>query len=115
MKKGRVVKPHTSEFPSPIKLKSGERLASFEERKTNWEGWVYCKTAENVEGWVPRQYVEIHDDVCEAACDYDGTELSVAAGAELIILKEVAGWFWCVAGDKQGWVPGENVQILDPE
>ena len=111
MKTGRVIKSHRSDFPVPIKLEAGEILTRCEERKTEWEGWMWCCTTEDIEGWVPREYLRVHEGIWQAACDYDATELSVDAGQELTITKEVAGWYRCTAGDSQGWVPIENIAI----
>ncbi len=111
MKTGRVIKSHRSDFPTPIKFKAGDRLASCVERKTEWEGWRFCRTIDDIEGWVPREYLSVNDSIWRAACDYDATELAVDIGQELVILKETAGWFWCRAGERLGWVPVENVTV----
>ncbi|UCG61135.1 MAG: SH3 domain-containing protein [Candidatus Zixiibacteriota bacterium] len=110
MKQVRVIKPHTSEFPDPIKVKAGAQI-SVEDRKTNWPGWLWCRTDSRLEGWVPSDFIDRVGNTGTLRRDYDATELTVAVGDTLEALEEASNWVLCRTDTGLlGWVPCENVE-----
>ena len=113
-KKGcEVIKEHEPSTSDPLIFIKGEKLKC-EERKTVYKGWIWCINKNGKEGWVPKNYVKISKNQCEALENYNAVELSVSRGEKFIIEKEESGWFW-VTNDKNktGWIPIENVKIID--
>jgi uncharacterized protein YgiM (DUF1202 family) len=107
----RVVKAYQSAFPDPVKLGEGEPV-TVQEKKSEWEGWLWCVNREGRNGWVPEHYVSRDQNVCTMTVDYDATELSVEAGETLELHKRESGWWWCVnQTGAAGWVPEENLEI----
>jgi SH3-like domain-containing protein len=65
--------------------------------------------------WVPEAFIEINGELAVLAVDYDSTELTVAAGASVEILTEVAGWVWCRDQEgRLGWLPSTNLTAESP-
>ncbi len=105
----KVIKPHITTFPDPLKIKIGQSLTIIP-KESEYPGWIWCVDRDGKDGWVPASYVKQYVDYGIALFDYDATELSVQVGEELTILKEESGWFWCrTRTGKFGWVPQENL------
>ena len=65
---------------------------------------------------MPEAFLEIEEDGAILTVDYDSTELTVASGAVVEVLSEVAGWAWCRAPDGgYGWVPVGNLRAENDE
>lgn len=110
--KATIIKRHKTDFPNPLVLKKGESL-EIKPKKTNYEGWLWCRSTEKKSGWVPENFTEKTEDGYRMINDYDATELSVSVGENLTVLAEESGWVWCLNGNnKKGWVPLENVRKL---
>jgi hypothetical protein len=104
---------YTAAYPDPLKYKKGD-IVELKAKESEWKGWIWCKNKEGQERWVPRSYLEIQGEVAQFNQDYDATELSVSIGEKLVIEKEESGWFWVSNKEKKkGWVPKENVRVLD--
>jgi len=106
-----VQSDYSSAFPDPFKLTKGECLKT-SDRKSEWEGWIWCTSESGQRGWIPTNYLSIEKDSAVLQQDYDATEMNVSIGDELTIVMEEAGWAWCVKSNGEaGWVPLENVKI----
>jgi hypothetical protein len=108
-----VIKVHEPSTSDPLVIIKGEKL-KFEEKKTEFQGWIWCINKNVKGGWVPRNYVKVVGKECEALENYDAIELSVSIGEKFIIEKEESGWFWVSNNEgKTGWVPIENVKLIE--
>src|SRR3989338_8343985 len=112
--KVKVIKDYTSAYPNPIKLKKGDPLISFEEKETQWQGWLWCKNQNHIQGWVPKSYVDIKNETSATLLkDYDATELTVKKDTFLTVILEEGGWLWCVSpSNKRGWITKENISVV---
>jgi hypothetical protein len=105
-----VTSPYRSAYPDPLRLRGGDQVV-VEDRQSEWPGWLWCETSDGKAGWIPEAYVERKGNIGRLLTDYDATELTVAEGEDLVILKEAGGWLWCQRqnGDR-GWIPKANVE-----
>jgi hypothetical protein len=109
----RVIADYHSAYPNPIVLRSGDHL-TVEDRKTEWDGWLWCTSKENKSGWVPESYIKRDRERGISLRDYDAAELSVAKGDLLMIIEMECGWLRCQCDNGRiGWVPEANVEKLD--
>ena len=106
----RVIRPHITNDPRPVRFTTGEVL-SLGHHDRQWTTYVWCTDQSGHAGWVPDFYLEVtgqHEGV--ALRDYDATELTVSKGELLEVLEEAGGWVRCRAsGGLEGWLPGDNV------
>lgn len=111
-----VVADYHSPYTEPLAFGVGEELTAGE-RKSEWDGWVWCTNREGKSRWVPEAYVERKGNTCVMLRDYEATELSVRVGEVLTITgKEESGWVWCTnQAGQSGWVPGDNVGAGEDE
>jgi hypothetical protein len=112
-KKGRVTEAYHAAYPNPLTVSAGE-LLTYGRKDSRWPGWVWCINWEGKGGWVPEQFMLIDGKDCIVQRDYTARELSVHAG-DLLTLRELeSDWYWASdQSGKSGWVPANNVEILD--
>ena len=114
MKIVKVTKNHKSEFPVPLIAKKGE-IVEDQERKTEGEGWLWCRNSSGVHAWVPKAYLESTSESghFQFLQDYNARELTVDEGQEVIVLIEESGWAWVRTPLRdEGWIPLEKLQDL---
>ncbi len=117
MKRYRVIRSRSSDYPEPIRLERGDIVILGEvfTGHGNWPDWIRC-SREGVSGWVPRQIIEPLDEGRgRAGENYLARELDVEAGELLLSERELNGWIWCCREqdeDDKGWVPLENLELL---
>jgi uncharacterized protein YgiM (DUF1202 family) len=106
---GRATREYDSPCGDPVVVRAGE-MVSIADRKTDWEGWIWCTTREGQSRWVPESFVERSGEAGTMLRDYEATELSVHVGEQLLLGEEVAGWVWCTSRNgRSGWVPSDSV------
>jgi len=114
-KRCRVIRDHTSAHPNPLILSAGETI-TIEDRESEWPGWVWGIHRSGVAGWIPKRILKQEGPIGYVTEDYDATELTVRVGTELTFSRVESGWLWCTTPEgKQGWVPLENVEIIEPD
>ncbi len=75
-----VIRPYKCAYPEPLVLTKGESV-SVTPRECEWPGWAWSRTADNGEGWIPEVFLDESTGGKHVLnCDYDATELTVAAG-----------------------------------
>jgi uncharacterized protein YgiM (DUF1202 family) len=114
MKILKVTKNHKSEFHVSLVATKGE-IVKGEERKTEYEGWLWCQNSAGVNAWVPQTYLEktSSSGQFQFLKDYNSRELTVNEGQEVIVLDEDSGWAWVrTTLGEEGWIPLENLQDL---
>lgn len=112
-KKGRVIEGYHAAYPNPLTVNAGEKL-TYVKKDYRWPGWIRCTNWEGKGGWIPEHFLSIEGKSCTVQRDYTARELTVLVG-DLLTLRELeSSWYW--ANDrsgKSGWVPTENVEILE--
>lgn len=105
----------TARAPEPseaLAVSKGERM-TWERRPTEWEGWLFCRAASGVEGWVPEAWLHLEGMHAEIDRDYDATELNVSVGD--VVEGELVESGWLLAHDasgRAGWVPLACLRVL---
>ena len=112
--KARVIKPHKAEFPVPLEIVKGEQIEG-EIKKTEWEGWVWCKSSSGISGWVPLIYLQAireKEGWFLVLKNYNARELDAQKDEILELSEEEAGeWVWAISeSGRSGWIPLENVK-----
>lgn len=112
-KHGKVIRDYDTPYPEPFVIKKGDMLEP-SDKDSEWEGWIWCTTADGKSAWVPESYLMIEGESARVLEDYDARELSVRIGDLLELIKAEAEWFWCRDKDGiLGWVPGEYIEVID--
>ncbi|MHC1738298.1 MAG: GNAT family N-acetyltransferase [Ignavibacteriaceae bacterium] len=91
----------------PLKLREGESVSIIKEKKSEWKGWLYCKS-ENISGWVPEEFITLTSaSKGKMLENYSSKELHVRVGEPIIEIKKTAGWLWCIQERtaEVGWLP----------
>ena len=96
----RVRAPWTATHDPALAVRAGEAL-SVGCADDGWPGWVWCENASGLGGWLPVEVVG-EDRALEA---FDTRELTVAEGDTVDPGARRAGWTWCRAAGREGWVP----------
>ncbi len=107
-----VVTDYQSAVQNPLVLRAGE-MVQVVQRDEIWPGWVWCTDQNGNNGWVPERYLLRRDAGAVLCSDYNGKELTVKAGDELIVCQVLTSWSWCL--NKQGepgWVPTDHIEKL---
>jgi hypothetical protein len=116
MKNAIVTKDYQSEYITPFPVKAGTILIA-EEKESEWEGWVWCRTPDDIYRWYPKGYLKGINEKpgqFELLRDYNAKELPVQAGETVTIQFEENDWAWVVKhGGDEGWVPLDNLEIVD--
>lgn len=113
-----VVQAHISEFPEPMLVRKGDRVAVGEryDGPEGWPDWYLCTPTDQQAGFVPAQFLDRHADGSATMLeDFTNKELDVAQGEILRGERELNGWVWVVRliGEEAGWVPLENLRLCD--
>jgi len=114
--RARVIKPHQSEFPVPLELVKGDQIEG-EIKKTEWEGWVWCKNPAGITGWAPLIYLQAIREKKGwflVLQNYNAREITAQKGEILKLSEEEAGeWVWAeTQKGRTGWIPLENIEKL---
>ncbi len=119
LKSYRVVQAHTSNYPNPIRLRQGERIHIGEkyEGSEAWDRWYFCENEAGIQGWVPEQiFTRSLANATEGVATeaYDAFEMNAVPGDQVIALRELNGWIWCLreADGQQGWLPLDHLQPM---
>jgi len=114
-KRCRVIRDYTTAHPNPLILSAGETII-IEDRESEWAGWVWVISQNGTAGWIPARILKQEGAIGRIIEHYNATELTVRAGTELTFSREESGWLWCTTPEgNSGWVPQENVEIIEPD
>ncbi|MBY9003484.1 MAG: hypothetical protein KGD73_05900 [Candidatus Lokiarchaeota archaeon] len=112
--KATVKKSHMSDVLNPFKAKKGEFVQG-EERPTQWEGWIYCKNKDGVNGWAPKVFLRQIDNnpgKYQFIRSYNAIEISAFEGDSVEIKETESGWAWVVnIKGEDGWIPLVNLDL----
>jgi hypothetical protein len=113
-RKAVVIKIHKADNSQPLVVKRGEIIEG-KEKKTDWEGWLWCRTLHGIKGWIPKNYLQKYQNEPEhysVLRDYNARELTVNIGQSLLILDEESGWAYVkTASQEEGWIPLQNLAL----
>lgn len=107
-----VIEQHTSEYPNPIVLNQGDRVA-LGEMDDEFPNWIFVTTEAGVKGWAPIQYIDKSGCGSEGTLlhDYDAWELNTVVGEKLTVLFELNAWYRASrTNGETGWVPVRSLQ-----
>jgi hypothetical protein len=101
----RVMREYSAQYPDPITVRAGDRVAVGADDPA-FPGWRWCTGPDRRAGWVPEQFLQAQDQEAVMLRDYTARELSVRAGAEVIVGEAISGWVWATDADgRAGWIP----------
>jgi SH3-like domain-containing protein len=109
-----VVKDWVATYANPISISAGEQV-ELTGRQEDWDGhiWLWAKSADGLEGWIPDSLFDIGKTLHLAKDDYTAVELSCQTGQVLSGIKDTHGWVYCRSADgRLGWVPRRNLEQL---
>lgn len=108
MKRYKVVKDRQALNGDVIRVNKGDRVQCLEiSKQEEWAGWILCRK-EMVEGWIPKQIIDIEGSVGTIKEHYDAREMDIFKGEIIVAYREMNGWIW---GAKEGkihveaWAP----------
>ncbi|MHA2288859.1 MAG: SH3 domain-containing protein [Promethearchaeota archaeon] len=111
-KKAKVIKSHHSEVMIPFQAEKGD-IVKGKEKPTQWEGWLYCKTSDDIYGWVPKAFltpVKNSSEEFQFNRAYNAFEISASEGELVNVIEIESGWAWIEnESGKSGWIPLENL------
>ena len=112
MKRARVIAEHRAPERLAIRVASGDRV-TLGDRDTEWPEFVWTALASGLGGWVPSALFDAERGQASALQDYDTKELEADAGEELVLHRELAGWWWAEnARGRSGWIPARKLELL---
>ena len=97
----RVREAWAATYDPALAVRAGEELVTGRRSDDEWPGWVWCENRAGLGGWLPVDAVADG----RAVEDFDTRELTVAEGDVVEPVGRRAGWTWCRAGKREGWVP----------
>jgi hypothetical protein len=107
-----VTKEHKATFNYALTAKSGDTVKVGKEDE-EMPGWYWCKDKVGVEAWIPKTYLEIHEDHGIFLQDYNSVELDAQPGEEVQYLDETLGWAECLNSEwKYGWLPLHKIEKI---
>jgi len=82
LKKYQVTKEYKSPYPRPIIFNIGDivRIGKEFTDDPDWNDWIWCEKTDNINAWVPKQYLNILEKQGTFKRDYNAMELSVSVG-----------------------------------
>lgn len=109
----KVITDYKVVYPDAIVAFKGDPvLIQRRETKSEWLGWIWCTLRGGKSGWISESYLEIGVNTGSLIKDYDGREVPLTAGEDVVVLQIECGWAWVRKADKsEGWVPVENLAI----
>jgi len=108
----RVLADYQSAVSHPLNLHAGD-VVQISDQDQRWPGWVYCTDQNGNTGWIPERYLLRREGGAVLCKDYNGKELTVKAGDELLVCQVLTSWSWCLnEKGEPGWVPTHLVQKL---
>jgi len=105
----KVTKPHKASFDYNVVFKRGDKVKVGRE-DPEMPGWYWCENNEGVWSWIPDDYLSIHGEEGTITTDYDTRELTVEPGEVFEYITEVKYWTFCRDGEREGWIPTENLE-----
>ena len=110
--RARVTEAHRAPDRPAIQLQAGERV-TLGDRDSEWPEFVWTALASGLGGWVPSALFDVERGQASALQDYDTKELEADVGEELVLHRELAGWWWAEnARGGAGWIPARKLELL---
>ena len=101
----KAARPHSPDPQTVLELKRGAKL-KLERRQTEYAGWIWSTSDQNVSAWVPESWVKTCGDTCIMLRDYVSREISLDIGDAVRCDITESGWAWVhKENGSQGWVP----------
>ncbi len=109
--RARVTEAHRAPDRPAIQLQAGDRV-TLGDRDTEWPEFVWTALASGLGGWVPTALFDAERGQASALQDHDTRELDADPGDELVLQRELAGWWWAEnARGESGWIPARKLEF----
>jgi Variant SH3 domain len=103
--RAEVVRGYTAQYPDPITVRAGDRVLVGKDDPA-FPGWRWCTAPDGRGGWVPEEFFQREGPEAIMRRDYTARELSIEAGANVLIGESIGGWVWVTATNGSGgWIP----------
>jgi len=80
--KAKIIREYMPEYPDPIEVVAGERVSVGNE-DAEFPGWVWCRSSDGREGWVPAELLSSEGSDAIILENYSARELAVHLSVEL--------------------------------
>lgn len=115
MRQARVIARHRAPDRPAILVARGD-TATLGDRDHDWPEFVWSTLAGGLGGWIPESVFDVDRDVAIANTDYDSRELNADVSEQLILHREMAGWWWAEKNDgATGWIPARAIELIDED
>jgi hypothetical protein len=105
MKKFKVIQAHKPSDPDNLTGISGDKLA-FERRPSKYKGWLWCRSTNGNESWVPEAWLRIEGKQAVLLRDYTANELNIEVGELATLVLVQSEWAYCQSEKGTfGWLP----------
>jgi uncharacterized protein YgiM (DUF1202 family) len=107
----RIMQEYHIQYVDPIEVTAGDKVM-VELEDVEFPGWVWCRTADGRQGWVPIELL-LKQDSGEAIVrqTYSARELAVQPGEDVVIVDSRHGWLQIRnSAGECGWVPEFSVE-----
>ena len=101
----QVLRSYTPQYSDPITARAGDRVLVGAD-DPEFPGWLWCTGPDGRAGWVPEPFLRREGSEAVLLRDYTARELSVEAGARVVVHHAVSGWAWVTGSDgRADWIP----------
>lgn len=113
----RVTRVYKTPYPEHLIFNKGEWVEIGPEFKDDpeWKDWIWCKSMDKVEAWVPKQFIEVENQRAKMKRDYDARELSISPEDQLLVYEIINGFGLAEnRSGERGWVPMKCLELVNP-
>jgi uncharacterized protein YgiM (DUF1202 family) len=108
--KAKIIREYMPEYPDPIEVVAGERVSVGNE-DAEFPGWVWCRSSDGREGWVPAELLSSEGSDAIILENYSARELAVQLGEEVIVEAVRHEWLLVRSTRKErGWIPASHAE-----
>src|SRR5690606_13099600 len=107
----RLVRDYRCQYADPVRFARGETV-TVGARDSEWPEFLWATDAAGRSGWVHERWLDADHGTARATRDYSARELDARAGAEVRLIEQAGGWWWCEnASGAQGWLPARDLEM----
>lgn len=109
--KAHIRREYRIQYQDPLQVKAGESVHPGR-ADDNYQGWLWCRSADGREGWMPVELLSRQESPAIVLGDYSAKELAVQPGDEVEVEEVRHGWALVrnVTGEC-GWIPESHIEM----